>query len=96
MYVYKDGVRPWRCTGTLVAPRVFLTAGHCVEDGVEKARVWFDSDMTDNPNYEGGLVGTPILHPGCFWGGSNPHDVGVAILDEAVMDIDPAPLPRPL
>ncbi len=23
-----DGVPAWRCTGTLIAPRVFLTAGH--------------------------------------------------------------------
>ncbi|HSS32079.1 MAG TPA: serine protease [Solirubrobacterales bacterium] len=28
----EDAVEPYACTGTVVAPRVILTAGHCVED----------------------------------------------------------------
>ncbi|HEV7561987.1 MAG TPA: serine protease [Solirubrobacterales bacterium] len=28
----EDAVTPYACTGTVVAPRVILTAGHCVED----------------------------------------------------------------
>lgn len=99
VYVTLDGVRQWRCSGTLVAPRVFLTAGHCVEGGVDGALVWFDADLTANPDYpEGGpsaYSGLPIVHPEFDWGSSDPHDVGVVILDEPVMGITPAPLPVP-
>jgi secreted trypsin-like serine protease len=28
----EDAIEPYACTGTVVAPRVILTAGHCVED----------------------------------------------------------------
>jgi secreted trypsin-like serine protease len=28
----EDAITPYACTGTVVAPRVILTAGHCVED----------------------------------------------------------------
>ena len=62
-----DGEPAWRCSGTLIAPTVFLTAGHCVF-GADAARVWFDTDLTDNPEYPYGGVtsikGTPIAHPG--------------------------------
>lgn len=97
MVAYIDGVREWRCSGTLIAPRVFLTAGHCVGDGATEVRVWFDSDLTDNEDYPDGgpsaIEGTPVPHPDYLWGGSDPHDVGVVILDEAVTDIEPATLP---
>jgi hypothetical protein len=94
-----DGVPQWRCSGTLIAPRVFLTAGHCVGDGATAARVWFDTDLTDNPEYpyggETSIEGTPVPHPLYLWGGDDPHDVGLVILDEAVPDIEPATLPDP-
>jgi hypothetical protein len=94
-----DGEPQWRCTGTLIAPRVFLTAGHCVGDGATRARVWFDADLTDNEEYPKGgetsYEGTPVPHPFYHWGDSDPHDVGVVILDEAVIDILPATLPEP-
>jgi secreted trypsin-like serine protease len=93
-----DGEPQWRCSGTLIAPRVFLTAGHCVGDGATAARVWFDADMTDNEEYpyggETSIEGTPVPHPLYVWEGSDHHDVGVVILDEAV-DIEPATLPDP-
>jgi hypothetical protein len=95
MVAYINGERVWRCTGTLISDRVFLTAGHCLEDGVDLVKVWFDSDMTANPGYDGGLAGVPILHPSYSWGGSNPHDVGVVILDDPVEGIQPALLPAP-
>ncbi len=94
-----DGVPAWRCTGTLIAPRVFLTAGHCVGDGATGARVWFDDDVMDNPEYpfagSTSYEGIPVPHPLYQWGLSDPHDVGVVILDEAVEGIVPAALPTP-
>jgi hypothetical protein len=94
-----DGEPVWRCTGTLIAPRVFLTAGHCVGDGATAARVWFDEDVGLVPDYPAGgvvaLEGMPIPHPDYAWGESDPHDVGVVILDDAVTDIEPALLPDP-
>lgn len=37
----------WRCSGTLISPTVFLTAGHCTEadegGDVAHAEIWFDA-----------------------------------------------------
>ncbi|NIV33201.1 MAG: trypsin-like serine protease, partial [Anaerolineae bacterium] len=93
-----DGEPEWRCSGTLIAPRVFLTAGHCTY-GVTGARVWFDTDLTDNEEYPYGgdtsFEGTPIPHPDYPWASDDPRDVGLVILDDPVEDIDPATLPAP-
>jgi V8-like Glu-specific endopeptidase len=47
---YKDGKWLRACTGTLIAPDVVLTAGHCVTDydgtQPERIRVVFDSDSS--------------------------------------------------
>ena len=91
-----DGEPAWRCSGTLIAPTVFLTAGHCVF-GATGARVWFDTDLSNNDEYPYGgdtsIEGNPIPHPEYDWSLSDPHDVGVVILAEAV-DITPAVLPE--
>jgi hypothetical protein len=39
----ENGEFSHRCSGSLLTPTVFLTAGHCVE-GVETARVYFQQD----------------------------------------------------
>jgi hypothetical protein len=31
----------WRCSGSLISPTVFLTAGHCVDSPAATARIWF-------------------------------------------------------
>jgi len=48
----EDGNPLWRCSGTLISPWIFLTAGHCTEDPAESAVIWFDEGpvLTD-PNY---------------------------------------------
>ena len=41
-----DGEFLWRCSGSLITPTVFLTAGHCAdtEGGAVSARVYFQQD----------------------------------------------------
>lgn len=33
----------WRCTGTLLSERVFLTAGHCVDAPAAHVEIWFSA-----------------------------------------------------
>jgi len=39
----KNSVPLWRCTGSLLSPTVFLTAGHCTEAPAAHIEVWFSS-----------------------------------------------------
>lgn len=86
----------WRCSGTLVSPTVFLTAGHCTSPDAElgtpaRAQVWFDSVIVMNPGPgypdAGGVMGTPVANPN-FHGlvKGNTNDVGVVVLDTPVTD----------
>ena len=82
------------CSGTLIHPSVFLTAGHCTEgwDDPEAGPVWVNFD-TDALNEDTLLnVEEVITHPKYDWGDSDPHDVGVLILEDSVTDIEPAEL----
>ena len=88
-----EGAPAWRCSGTLLSPTVFLTAGHCT-DGADAARVWFDEVVQGNPEYPfGGATsyeGVPYTNPdfctGCGPGlpGFAYRDVGVIVLTEPV------------
>ena len=82
------------CSGTLIHPRVFLTAGHCT-DGVDPGEVWVNFSQ-DGTNLKGILdVAKVITHPDYWWGPtSNPHDVGVLILKKPVKKLKPANLPE--
>ncbi|HEU0303009.1 MAG TPA: trypsin-like serine protease [Gaiellaceae bacterium] len=88
-----DQVPSHRCSGSLLTPTVFLTAGHCT-DGTVAARVWFDEIVQGNPEYPfSGATsydGTPHTNPdfciGCGPGlpGFAIRDVGVVVLTEPV------------
>jgi hypothetical protein len=73
------------CSGTLLNPTVFLTAGHCTDgfDGQPLAIVTFDSEGPFQ-----WLGGTPYTHPNFNWFDKFPfpnnYDVGVVILSEPV------------
>ena len=85
----------WRCSGTLLAPRVFLTAGHCTS-GVTSARIWFDADVSTVNPYVDGLTGTPIPHPEYDGSGfPDTHDVGVVLLDKDASVATYGALPPP-
>jgi V8-like Glu-specific endopeptidase len=86
---YSDGTWLY-CSGTLIAPTVFLTAAHCAEDG-ERVRVTFDTA------YEAGdkvYAGTFEADPAYNQSQSDPHDIAVVVLDKAVRGIAPAELPE--
>jgi hypothetical protein len=86
LLVFDDapGHPAWRCSGSLIAPNVVLTAGHCT-DGAVAARVWFAEDVTyDNvpfPLYpyggpgSGAIEGTPYTNPK-YRSDENPYGGG--------------------
>jgi hypothetical protein len=70
------------CSGTLISPKVFLTAAHCTqffEEGASKVRVTFEQRADFEP--DNSYVGTPHTHP--RYDGFFP-DVGVVVLGETV------------
>lgn len=75
----------WRCSGTLVSPRHFLTAGHCTY-GASRVTIWFDADIdAGRPGngypYAGQVFGTPYAHPSYPTASFVMNDVGVVVLD---------------
>ena len=85
------------CSGTLVAPRVFLTAAHCVDEG-QAAWVSFDLHINEPVTAQTNTIyaGTGHPHPDAYCRGcgeSDPNDVAVVVLDDTVQGIAPAPLP---
>src|SRR5512140_406673 len=77
------------CSGTLLSPRVFLTAGHCTADFAatgEPTFVTFDPSAGPSSPY---ITGTPHTEPGFFnvppqragVPASVGHDLGVIVLD---------------
>lgn len=89
LVVFDVGGNPaWRCTGQLLSPTVFLTAGHCTE-GTSGARVWFDVDVTSlqypfagTDSVEAAEIHTHPLYDD-FASFPATHDIGIVILSEA-------------
>jgi hypothetical protein len=77
----------WRCSGTLLSPTLFLTAGHCAEAPAVRGELFFGSDLDaliPGTNYPassdaGGQVYThPQYDPDAFY----RYDLGVVVLDK--------------
>jgi hypothetical protein len=83
----EDGHALWRCTGTLLSDRLFLTAGHCTESPAAHVEIWFDADVESGipangyPN-TGDVGGTPYTHPQYDPDAFYLYDLGVVVLDE--------------
>jgi Trypsin len=89
-----------RCSGSLIAPSVFLTAGHCTDatTGATQARIWFEQDAgvgydattgTPAPSgypVSGGVTSHALYNYGFanFAGFPDTHDVGLVILDQPI------------
>jgi hypothetical protein len=100
-YVVKEGGKPFpACSGTLISPKVFLTAGHCTQVEIEKdLPAYVSFDPTYKPGASKLIRGTPYLHPkaclaakeGCVADpivgqvtGYPRYDAGVVVLKEPV------------
>ena len=85
-----DGNPLWRCSGTLISPTLFLTAGHCTEAPAAHAEIWFDADVQSGvpgngyPN-TGDVGGTTFTHPQYDPNAFYLHDLGVVVLDTPVV-----------
>ena len=78
----------WRCSGTLLSPRLYLTAGHCTEPPAASAEIWFDADVQSGiPEngypFDGPFQGKTYLHPHYNPNAFYLFDLGVVVLDKA-------------
>ena len=77
----------WRCSGTLLSSRLFLTAGHCTEAPAAHVEIWFDADVQNGRPangypFVGDVGGKPHTHPNYNPAAFYLFDLGVVVLDE--------------
>jgi secreted trypsin-like serine protease len=81
-----NGTPLWRCSGTLLSPTLFLTAGHCTEAPAAHVEIWFDADVesgipANGYPFTGDVGGTPYTHPNYNPDAFYLYDLGVVVLD---------------
>lgn len=84
-----NGVPMWRCSGALISPTIFLTAGHCTESPAAHVEIWFDADVESGiPGngypFNGDAGGTPYTHPQYNPNAFFLYDLGVVVLSAPV------------
>lgn len=80
----------WRCSGTLLSPTLYLTAGHCTEAPAVSATIWFDADVElgipgNGYPFLGEVSGTAFTHPQYDPNAFFLYDLGVVVLDTPVV-----------
>ena len=80
----------WRCSGTLLSPTLFLTAGHCTEAPAASATIWFDADVesgipANGYPFDGDVDGETFTHPQYDPNAFFLYDLGVVVLDDPVL-----------
>jgi hypothetical protein len=91
-----DGVKYLYCSGTLIAPDVFLTAAHCTAAAAAYGAAPEDVFVTFDPVYSESATlypGTYHLNPNYGHDMHDLNDVAVITLDVPVTSIKPATLP---
>lgn len=95
----EPGVKEELCSGTIIAPRIFLTAAHCTAFleflGIPNDQVWvsFDQDVDPVTHSTRLIQGTWVTNPAFGGGQSDTGDLAVVILSRPVNGIEPASLP---
>jgi secreted trypsin-like serine protease len=89
----------WRCSGTLLSPTLFLTAGHCTEAPAAHVEIWFDADVesgipANGYPFTGDVGGTPYTHPNYNPNAFYLYDLGVVVLDAPMVMDEYGALPR--
>jgi V8-like Glu-specific endopeptidase len=88
------------CTGSLISPRVYLTASHCTSfvesqpTGFQDAWVTLDPTFTSSSSLPSSAIhGTMFTNPLYNQRASDPQDIAVIVLDKRVTGVPYAQLP---
>lgn len=89
----------YRCSNTLIAPRLVLTAAHCTENTIGKAQVTFDNPAPAFGTAPARFV-TGTSYPSPQWTGklqnTKLNDIGMIVLDRPAAEVWPGIRPVPL
>jgi secreted trypsin-like serine protease len=86
-----NGLVP-ECSGVLVSPRVFLTAGHCTNAALAAGGAYVVFGDSLEPGSWTPIHGTAVTDPAYGHDSADPHDLGVILLDRDA-PVAPATLP---